>query len=277
MKIILAIIAFFIMLSLWGFYLAIRPFRIVSSVTPKDFGVAYDNVSFRTQDNVLLRGWFIPSKQSTAKTIILLHGYPADKGDILPSRLFLHETYNLLLFDFRYFGESEGSYSTIGKYEVFDLLSAIKYLRSKKINEVGVWGLSLGGAVALMTAPQAPEIKVIVAQSSYARLDWIAYTHYRIPLLRYILGELLRFWTGIFFQFDIKKISPAIAVEKLTIPILLIYSKEDRMIPIEHGLLLQQALQHDPNLQVIMTDQGAHGEQIKNEEQIVRDFFKRYL
>ena len=34
--------------------------------------------------------------------MILLHGYPADKGNILPVLAFLHADFNLLLFDFRY-------------------------------------------------------------------------------------------------------------------------------------------------------------------------------
>ena len=277
MKIIFIIVAIIILLSLWGFYFAIRPFRIISSITPKNFGIPYEQVSFRTKDNIVLRGWFIPSKKPHAKTIILLHGYPADKGDILSSQLFLQDTYNLFLFDFRYFGESEGHYSTIGKYEVFDLLAAIQYLQSRKIDKVGVWGFSLGGAVGLMTAPFAPEIKAIIAKSSYARLDWMAYSYYPIPLLRYVLGTLMRLWGGIFFQFDIKNISPALAAEKLTIPILLIYSKQDRVVPIHHGLLLQQALQHNPHFKMMIMEQGQHGQFIQDEEKIVREFFNRYL
>src|SRR3990167_11069470 len=189
---IIEIIIAIIVLSLLGFYLAIRPFRITSSITPKEMGLAYEKVSFRTEDNVLLHGWFIPAKKTPAKTLILLHGYPADKGNILPVMAFLHAKYNLLLFDFRYFGESEGWYSTAGKNEVLDLRAAIQYLGTKGIHEVGVWGFSLGGAVAIMTAPHSPEIKAIVAESSYARLDWMAQEYYRLPLLRYPLASLTR-------------------------------------------------------------------------------------
>ena len=110
MKYLFIIVIFTVLLSLWGFYWAIRPLRIMSSITPSDFRVAYEDVSFRTQDNILLRGWFIPSSRPKAKTIIVLHGYPADKSNILPSRIFLHPFSNLLFIDFRYFGNSEGPY-----------------------------------------------------------------------------------------------------------------------------------------------------------------------
>ena len=72
--------------------------------------MAYQDVSFRTADGLTLRGWHIPSVKTTGKNLILLHGYPADKGNILPALAFLHEDFNLLLFDFRYLGKSEGSY-----------------------------------------------------------------------------------------------------------------------------------------------------------------------
>jgi pimeloyl-ACP methyl ester carboxylesterase len=120
----ISILMFLLMFSIIGFYLAIRPFRIISSYTPKTFGVAYEKIAFRTKDKITLRGWFIPNINPHAKTIILMHGYPADKGNILPGTIFLHQSYNLLYFDFRYLGESGGHFSTVGKNEVLDLLAA---------------------------------------------------------------------------------------------------------------------------------------------------------
>lgn len=277
LNIIISISVIFLFISLWGFYSAIRPFKIISSVTPKNYGIIYENISFRTKDNVLIRGWFIKSSNPHAKTIILLHGYPADKGDILPATIFLHKTYNLLYFDFRYLGESEGYYSTIGKDEIMDLRAAIQYLHTKNINEVGVWGFSLGGAVALMTAPSAPEIKAIVAESSYARLDWMAYDYYRIPLLKYPLGELTRFWGWLFLHYDIKKISPALAAEKLQIPVLLIHSKQDNVVSFENALLLKKALSHNPNAEVIFIDNAQHGEHFITYDKVIQRFYDMHL
>lgn len=273
-KLLIAIFVFLIFISLWGFYIAIRPFKITSIITPKNFNLPYENISFYTNDHILIKGWFIPSSHPTTKTIILMHGYPADKGDILSSRIFLHPFYNLLLFDFRYFGQSAGTYTTIGKNEVDDLLAAIRYLRSRHINEVGVWGLSLGGAVAIMAASQAPEIKGIVAESSYARLDWMLDEYYSIPLLRYPLAELSRFWARIFLRLDVNQILPAKAAENLKIPILIIHSKEDKVTPFKHALLLQKALEHNPKAEFIFTNL-AHGELGKNDQTVIKQFFAK--
>jgi uncharacterized protein len=265
----------FLFLSLLGFYLAIRPFKFNSSITPAQFHLPYEKISFHTRDHLLLHGWFIPSKATTKKTIILLHGYPADKGDILPSMLFLHQHFNLLLFDFRYFGESEGAYSTIGKKEVDDLLAAINYLKNRGITEVGVWGFSMGGAIALMTAEKTTAIKAIVAESPYARLDWLAYDYFNIPLLRYPLGVLLRLWGILFLGHDIKTVAPANVIAHLSIPILLIHSKQDAVISYDHAVLLKQ--QAKSNVESIDTDQLQHGELMENHAEIIAQFFNRHL
>lgn len=277
MMAILSIIAFFLFLSLWGFYFALRPHKIITSITPEDLGVNYEPVSFYTKDNVLIKGWFIPSKKTHAKTIVLLHGYPADKGDILPSRIFLHEEYNLLLFDFRYLGESGGSYSTAGKNEVLDLLAALHYLSSRGIKEVGVWGLSMGGAVALMTAPQANEIKALVAESAYSRLDWMASEYYHTPFLNYPLAYLTRLWAWLFLGYRVVDISPAKSAEKLQIPMLLIYSKHDQVVSFRHALLMQQSLSKNPRAKFIFVEDIAHGQAIKDYQNIIKQFFKDNL
>lgn len=276
-KILILLFAFFIFFSLWGFFWAIRPLRITSNITPKKYHVNYEDVSFLTSDQVLIRGWFIPSAKPKAKTIILMHGYPADKGDILPAMIFLHDEYNLLFFDFRYFGQSGGHYSTIGKNEVLDLLAAIQFLKTKGIHEVGVWGFSLGGAVALMTAPQAPEIKAVISESSYARLDWMAYEYYPIPLFRYPLGALTRLWGIVFLGYDIKQVSPQKAAENLKIPVLLIHSTRDNVIPFEHALLLEKALNHNPQAKMVFTGDGVHGQFVVDHEKMVREFFEKNL
>jgi len=165
----IAIFLFFLIVSLSGFLSAIRPSKIYSSITPADFGLDFENVSMRTEDGIELKGWLIP-KTGSDKIIIGLHGYPADKGDILPTLIFLQKDFNLLLFDFRYLGESSGLYTTIGIKEVNDLLAAVDFAKERGFQKIGVWGFSMGGAVALMTVQRTPHINTIVSDSSYAAL-----------------------------------------------------------------------------------------------------------
>lgn len=277
MTVVLPIILFFLFASLWGFYTSIRPPKIISMVTPADLGLDFEHVSFKTADGITLSGWFIPSQTEQAKTIILLHGYPADKGDILPALSFLNKKYNLFLFDFRYLGQSGGTYSTAGARETADLLAAIAYLKSRGINEVGVWGFSMGGAVTLMTAPHAPEIRAIVSESSYARLDLMVPELYRLPILKYPLGWLTEFWAKGFLNINTRDISPMASAQKLMIPTLLIHSKNDNVIPFENALLLQDALKNNGRAEFWFEDDLSHGQLGERYQQRIEDFFRRNL
>ena len=280
------IVAYFLLTSFWGFYTIIKPPKIISNVTPETYGLEYENISFTTADNVVLRGWFIPAQAENVptsqsdvgtKTIILLHGYPADKGDILPTMVFLNKKYNLLLFDFRYLGQSEGKYSTLGAKETEDLSSALSFLASRGITEVGIWGFSVGGAVALMVASQASEIKVVVSEASYAQLDLLSTQLYRVPFLQYPLGFLTNLWVRIILRIHTADISPAQAVQNLTIPIFIIHSKNDGVIPFEHALLLQEALKNNSKAEFWFQENVVHGGFSQTYRKRVGEFFEKNL
>ncbi len=291
-NIVLGLVLFLLFTSLWGFYISIKPPKIVSDITPESLGLDYEEVTFTTADVVKIAGWWIPSSAKAsagakaladksegkpAKTIILLHGYPADKGDILPALAFLNKKYNLLLFDFRYLGQSEGRYSTVGVKETEDLQAAVNFLKSRGVSEVGVWGLSMGGAVALTTAVRTPEIKAIVSESSYARLDLMANELYRIPLLKYPLAKLTLLWTRIFLGINASDATPYESVKNLNIPILLIHSTNDEVIPWRHAELLQEALKNNPKAEFWFQENLVHGQLGEEYQKRIEDFFERNL
>ncbi|OGT63033.1 MAG: hypothetical protein A3E85_05065 [Gammaproteobacteria bacterium RIFCSPHIGHO2_12_FULL_45_12] len=264
--------------SFWGFYWAVNPIKINSLITPQRLNMAYETIHLKTADNIKLIAWYIPSKIKTNKAIILLHGYPADKGDILPSTAFLHEKYNLLYLDFRYFGQSEGHYSSIGKHEVLDLLSAVNYLHvEKNISHIGVWGFSMGGAVALMGAAQTKLIDSIVVISPYARLDWIADEYFKIPILRYLFAKLLSWWAYYILDIDIHQISPAQSIKIITIPVFLIYSKVDSVVPYRHGNLIEKNMPVNDTSNVKVFDILEHGQIPSSLNHDITQFFDKTL
>lgn len=274
---VLSVILFFLLTSLWGFYISVKPPKIISSISPRDLGLDYEDVIIATEDGIELSAWFLPSQKEAAKTIILLHGYPADKGNILPALSFLAENYNLFLFDFRYLGQSRGKYSTAGAKEVGDLLAVIRYLKSRGISEIGIWGFSMGGAVALISAPNAPEIKAIVSESSYARLDLMAQELYRLPLLNYPLAWLTELWARLFLGINLRDISPADSAKNLSIPVLLIHSKNDEVIPFKNALLIQGSLKNNNRAEFWFEENLTHGQLGKKYEQKIEEFFENNL
>jgi dipeptidyl aminopeptidase/acylaminoacyl peptidase len=277
LRIFVVLFAVMLVISLWGFYISIRPPKIVSSITPRTYNMQYENVSFQTADGITLRGWHVASAKETNKTLILLHGYPADKGNILPALAFLQKDFNLLLFDFRYLGESEGSYSTAGAKEVEDLLAAIRFLKSRAITEVGVWGFSMGGAVALMAIERAPEIRAVVAESSYASLSEMALEFFKVRLINYPIAYLIGLWAKLFLGIDLRDVSPAEKIRDSEIPILITHSSADAVIPFSQAKSLQQALVNNPRAEFWFSEEFAHGQLHADYQKRLETFFRTNL
>ncbi len=276
--IILIILGFIVFISLIGFLLYIRPPRMHTDVMPSDFNLKYENISFKTKDRLTLRGWFIPSEHSNA-TIIVGHGFPFDKNNVLPVTKFLNKHYNLLYYDFRYFGESEGAYTTISYKEQQDLLEAIDYLKKKKnVNSIGLYGFSMSAATFLLI--DSKDIKAIVADSSYSSLYDVTKVAYRIfpGFLKYPFVWTTLFFAKLFLGINALEVSPKENVKSLNMPILLIHGTEDEEIPVEHSKILHK---NAPNSELWLIEGAGHGmsysKNPKEYEKRVMDFFDEHL
>ncbi len=278
----LLFIGFIILFSLYGFWVATHPPKYITNTAPKDLEWEFEEVSLTTDDGMRLVAWFVSSEQKSDKVVILLHGYPADKANLLNWSSFLHNDFNLFFLDFRYFGNSEGSYTTIGFKEQQDLKAAIDYLSDKGYNNIGAMGFSLGGAVAILTAPKDNRIKAIVSDSSFASIDLMGHQFYQnLFVFKYPLTFLTKFWAQVFLGVNASEIAPEIAATRLAIPILLIHSKDDQTISFENALRIQKALQGNPRAEFFFLDEGTHGflpENLqKKYQQKVIEFFNKNL
>jgi len=138
---------------------------------PAQYGLTYEEVAFPSRDGLTLRGWFIPASEARG-TVVFCHGHAGSMDpDVQYTPAFHQRGYNVLMFDFRGHGRSEGQYVSMGYYERQDLLGAVDYLQSRGIDQVGVLGFSMGGAVAMATAPHSEAIRAVVSDGGFARLS----------------------------------------------------------------------------------------------------------
>jgi pimeloyl-ACP methyl ester carboxylesterase len=259
LKILLRVIiySFFIIggLSLYTFFTSIKPPRHITSVTPADLGLNYEDITIVTEDNVRLAGWFIPSENAGNKAVIVCHGYPADKGDVLTLATFLHDKFNLLLFDFRAMGKSGGKITTAGWREKKDFLAAVEYIKSRGMEEIGAFGFSMGGAVIIMA--NSPDVDCIVSESAYRNLESMLHVMYQnFGIIRHPFVYATRLWSRLFIGVDLIKVSPEDAVKNIKCPIFLVHSERDSMIPIEHAHALKRA---NPEAKLWIIDEADHG------------------
>ena len=129
---------------------------------PDEYGLPYEDVTFSPRgdewDDIVLRGWVIEKERLAGPkdelTVILVHGLNSNRtGDnslALASRLFGLD-FNVLLFDMRGHGESDGVQLSAGYFEKWDVLGAYDYLVQRGVppERIGVLGWSMGGALRL--------------------------------------------------------------------------------------------------------------------------------
>lgn len=152
----------------------VHPPRERSVDTPASRGIAFEEVAFLTGDGLRLSGWWMPSPESRG-TVVFLHGYTASKSQSLAVAPFLLDAgYSVLAFDFRAHGDSEGAYTTVGLVEAEDVRSAVAYLEGRADVDparIALFGWSMGAAAALNAARDLPEVRAVIADSGFARLD----------------------------------------------------------------------------------------------------------
>jgi uncharacterized protein len=126
-------------------------------------------VSFRTEDGLLLGGWWLPSPQAE-RTVIALHGHRGARHHCVGIAAALwRRGANVLLFDHRGRGSSEGNLMSLGHFENVDASAAIGYALSRADGiPLGLIGYSMGGAVALISASRDERVGAVVADSPFA-------------------------------------------------------------------------------------------------------------
>ncbi len=205
--------------------------------TPADYHLTYEEVFFNSKDGTQLSGWFIHAVGKPVGTVIHFHGNAQNMTahfsfvDWLPNKGF-----NLFVFDYRGYGQSDGHPEPRGVYE--DSVAAIQYVMSRTdidTNKLFVLGQSIGGANAIAAIGQNSfkGIRAIAIEScfySYHRMaqDVIG----RIPLL----GFFKKYLSKVIVSNDY---SPSEVIDKISpISLLLIHGTYDDVVPYHHSQLL---------------------------------------
>jgi uncharacterized protein len=101
-----------------------------------------------------------------------MHGFRCDRRQMLGRASFLSKAgYGVLLFDFQAHGESPGKQITIGYLESRDAQAAAEFMKKNCPGEkLGVIGLSMGGAAAVLASP-ALEVDAMVLEAVYPDIE----------------------------------------------------------------------------------------------------------
>jgi len=218
-----------------SFYMT-RRFGLTEVHSPAEYGLTFEEVAFQATDGLTLRGWWIPTVGSD-RAVVIMHGHGGSMDWDIHRAPALHAAgFNVLLFDFRAHGRSEGSMITFGYLERQDVLGAVELLRGRGMRRIGLLGFSFGGIAAMLAAPICSDIAAVVSDGGPARmrsamaargLEWGAPRWLSVPLAWLTVAiTSLRVRANLFHHEPVRwvgQISPR--------PILFVHAGQDQYLP----------------------------------------------
>ncbi len=228
-----------------------RPFRLERTLiyrrrTPATFGLKFEALEVEVEPGLRLKGWLTEASLKNSitavarGTVMLLHGISSCKEALLPHARWLGAWgYQCLLFDSRGHGESGGRFCTYGYRERHDFARCLDAAESRfgPLGPVAVFGMSLGGAVALQWMEIGARVSCGIVESAFASLAEVAAAYQqRLTRIRSgMLTDLALAGATRLADFPAATVSPETAAARLQQPVLVIHGEADRNIPVAHG------------------------------------------
>ena len=259
--------------------------RFTSILEPKDAGLPQEDVVLTTPDGARLSCWLLEQKKTGRGTIIYLHGVgDCNIGGIAVAAFLYAQGFNVFLYDSRHHGESGGKYCTYGFYEKHDVSTVIDYLLDRenlRKGKIGLFGTSMGAAVAIQAAAVDIRISGLVAEASFTTLRSIAVDYQRrlIKLPWHFLRNVALARSQRVAGFKARFVAPILDIKRLHCPILFVHGLLDTFIDVQYSKELHAAC---PGPKQLLLIEGAGHNDLwdiggKKYEEALSGFFKSTL
>lgn len=227
--------------------------------TPAELDLDFENVVFKSDDGLLLSGWYIGAEGSEF-TVLFCHGNGGNMTHLLDSINIFHNLgLNCFIFDYRGYGNSQGKPSEKGTY--LDVRAAYKWLtEEKKIqpDNIIIFGRSLGGSIAAHLASKVRAGALIIEGTFTSYVD-IGKKFYPYMPVRW------------FARFSYRTID---YIKDVHCPVMLIYSRNDEVVPFEFGLELYESANEPKEFVEIF---GSHNDGFLVSSEIYKDAWVNWL
>jgi len=208
---------------------------VQSEVDPPPPSLAnVEAVRIPSASGTFLSGWWIGGKPGGG-CIVLMHGVRRNRRTMARRAEILHQKgFAVLLFDFQAHGDSPGRAITFGHLEALDAAAAVAFARQRLPEErVGVIGVSLGGAAALLGSAPLP-VDALVLESVFPdiRAALVNRLHIHLgpvigPALTPVLTPLFRLLMWAVLGVRSSALRPIDRIASVTAPVLIASGTRD--------------------------------------------------
>jgi alpha-beta hydrolase superfamily lysophospholipase len=227
----------------WGARAIVRPVRRPVNRRPS---IPFRPFAFHSQ-GLRLKGWRFPTSTQRRGVVVYLHGIADNRQSAIGIAQRLGPLgYDVIPYDGRAHGRSDGRFCTYGYYEKGDLVRALDALGERR---VVLLGHSLGAAIALQAAAIEPRVIGVIAASTFAdlpsivedRAPWfVPESDVQAALRR--AGEIARFIPS--------EASPLLAAPHIHVPVALLHGGADRETRPRHSWRVYDRLTCDKELRI---------------------------
>jgi uncharacterized protein len=224
---------------------------VLKRMSPADVGLAFERERYEVRDAhsgrpIQIAAWWLPHP-SARRTCVVIHGFgDAKVGALAWSPAWHALGWNQLLIDLRAHGESGGKFCTGGYFERDDLDAVLNDLRARRpeaCERLALFGVSLGAAVAIVTAARRADIDAVIGESVFADYRRAAKTHGTLigaPLISAV--PLALRWAEHRSGARFADVLPVERVRQCAAPVLLIHGEADPFVPDDERAALSDAL-----------------------------------
>lgn len=227
--------------------------------TPSDIGLIWQSVTLTTEDDLQLDAWWLPHDEPRG-SLLFLHGNAGNISHRLPSLAQFHQLgLAVLILDYRGYGRSEGKPSEAGT--AMDADAGWRWLKDNSGHDPDrliIFGRSLGSAVAAELASRTDSAALIL-ESPFRSMPELGQQLY--PWLPVKLLARIHYPTAEY-------------VTQREMPLLVIHSKDDELVPFREGEKVYELANPPKQLLVI---RGGHNTGFLDSEAIYLQGIDEFL
>lgn len=238
--------------------------------------------SVKTHDGLQLSVQLI--NQNSENTIIFHHGFSSTWQSMTRYFMFFkNKGWNIVCFDSRAHGESEGKFPSFGVKEKLDLKEISNFVKREltKTKVLGLYGESMGAATVLQAAPIIEDVNFVISDAAFsgafeeleARLSSI-----HVPVL-FRLGakEFANILCILFSGFSLKEADSSKAIMCTSVPMLLFHGTADTFVPTYMSIGMHKKREQSHTTRLVLVKDAKHGTSVLTDPELYWKEVERFL